>query len=167
MHEAQKHSKNIIHQYIIFILNLLFSYVFILQWPLCVTEFHESSWEFWVCRWVSYPLSQAEALRLLKQAEIQEINAKDGRTYVRQSWIPRLVKHLRCCTVIKIKHIIWLQVLALAPLCPWQDVDGLSLLDHAAIAGMRMLCTALLWHADFEHFESTGVAWRQLSPWGP
>lgn len=152
--------KNIPKTYknIIFILNLLFSYVFILQWPLCVTEFHESSWEFWVCRWVSYPLSQAEALRLLKQAEIQEINAKDGRTYVRQSWIPRLVKHLRCCTVIKIKHVA-----ASAGSCPIVPLTGCGW-----SVSSRPCCHC--WHAHVMHGPAVAcglrtfwVHWRGLT----
>eukprot|EP00913_Durusdinium_trenchii_P030270 g28359.t2 len=39
-----------------------------------------------------------------------------------------------------------------------KDSEGLSFLDHAAIAGMRLLCTALLWDADFEHHESTSAS---------
>lgn len=65
-------------------------------------------------------LMQAEALRLLKQADFQEINVKDT---VQLQDLP----------------LYFTQSCSDANGWKLKDLDGLSLLDHAALGGMRML----------------------------
>ncbi|CAJ1344327.1 unnamed protein product, partial [Effrenium voratum] len=44
----------------------------------------------------------------------------------------------------------------------WKDGDGLTLLDYAAVSGMRSLCAALLWNPDFQHVEPSTANFTPL-----
>lgn len=80
-------------------------------------------------------LMQAEALRLLKQADFQEINVKDT---MQPQDLPLYFSH-SCLIQNMFGRSHETDGWKLKDDFRMQDVDGLSLLDHAALGGMRML----------------------------
>lgn len=78
---------------------------------------------------------QAEALRLLKQADFQEINVKDT---MQPQDLPLYFSH-SCLIQNMFGRSHETDGWKLKDDFRMQDVDGLSLLDHAALGGMRML----------------------------
>ncbi|CAJ1383030.1 unnamed protein product, partial [Effrenium voratum] len=110
------------------------------------------------------PVENAEKVKELQNAFASEIrNAKTPTTsgYGTRSHQDRGVSKLLRAAHVSAEALRCLSHMGEEEI-NWKDGDGLTLLDYAAVSGMRSLCAALLWNPDFQHVEPSTANFTPL-----